>query len=247
MKLRHLLILGILLFMNGFVCTVLFLMVSREMARPVPTPTEVLTVPPTVQPTSTPARTPTTVPTPTNTRVPPPTYTPVVMPSTPTATATAAPPTPTSAPQTVTATATAIPATATPTATTPAASPTPTASPHQYSMLYIEYQPNCGITFIEGTVWGPGGTTQRRDARVKVWTAGWEITRVTPTDEAKGDGYYDVTLGAQGPRAGSWFVAVVDASGNPLSEVVPFDTDTVDCEPTGAGHQWVIVDFLANY
>ena len=243
MKLRHLLILGLLLFMNGFVCTVLFLMVSREMARPAPTPTEVATVEPTAQPTFTATSTPTEVSTPTDTPGPPATYTPVVVPHTPTSTNTAAPPTSTAPTGTQTSTATVTPtATSTP---TPTQTATHTLSP--YSKLYIEYLPNCGLTFVEGTVWEPDGVTQRSEVHVKVWTAGWEETRLTPTDAGKGDGYYDAILSAEGPRQGQWFVAVVDESGNPLSEVVPFDTNTVDCEPAGTGHQWVIVDFKANY
>jgi len=114
-------------------------------------------------------------------------------------------------------------------------------------MLYIQHLPNCGLTFIEGTVWDSDEVTQRSEVRVKVWTAGWEVTRVTPTDVGKGSGYYDVILSTQGPREGNWFVAVVDDDGNPLSEAVSFDTNTVDCEPGGTGHQWVIVDFKANY
>lgn len=114
-------------------------------------------------------------------------------------------------------------------------------------MKYIEYLPNCGLTFIEGTVWNPDGVTQRSDVRVKVWTAGWEVIRVTPTDAGKGPGYYDVILSTEGPREGNWFVAVVDANGNPLSDTVSFDTNTTNCEPGGTGHQWVIVDFKANY
>ncbi len=94
-------------------------------------------------------------------------------------------------------------------------------------------------------MWG-ADDEPRSGVRVKVWTAGWEVTRVTSTDPSKSNGYYDVIF-SQGPRAGNWFVAIVDANGNPLSETVPFDTDTSDCTPHGTGHQWVIIDFKANY
>ena len=152
---------------------------------------------------------------------------------TPTATATPRPPTPIPTPR---------PATPTP------RPPTPTPLPsYQYSMKYIEYWPNCGLTFVEGTVWKADGATQTRGARVKVWTAGWEVIRVTPTDPGKGDGYYDVIFSVEGPREGNWFAAVVDGNGNPLSETISFDTNTVDFWPNGTGHQWVIVDFQANY
>src|SRR4030042_1138738 len=51
MKLRQLVILGLLVFLNGFIFTVLLLMVSRELARPVATPTQLSTATPTVPPT----------------------------------------------------------------------------------------------------------------------------------------------------------------------------------------------------
>jgi tetratricopeptide (TPR) repeat protein len=149
--------------------------------------------------------------------------------------------TPTATPRPPTPTPTRRPATPTPKA------PTPTATPsYRYSLAYRQYFPNCGYTFLEGTVWSAGGAPTG-GVHVKVWTEGWEVTRVTPTDPAKSDGYYDVIFSVQGPRAGNWFVAVVDANGNPLSEAVPFDTNTVDCKPNGTGHQWVIIDFKANY
>lgn len=150
--------------------------------------------------------------------------------------------TPTATPKPPSATPTRLPATPTP------RPPTATATPsYRYSLLFREYLPNCGLTFVEGTVWNADGVTQTGGARVKVWTEGWEVTRVTPTDPAKGAGYYDAIFSVQEPREGNWFVVVVDGNGNPLSEVVPFDTNTVDCEPDGTGRQWVIIDFKATY
>ncbi len=148
--------------------------------------------------------------------------------------------TPTATPRPPAPTPTRRPATPTPRA------PTATATPsYRYALAYRQYFPNCGLTFLEGTVWGAGGAPVS-GVHVKVWTAGWEVTRVTSTDPGKSAGYYDVIF-SQGPRAGNWFVAVVDANGNPLSETVPFETDTIDCTPTGTGRQWVIIDFKANY
>ncbi len=149
---------------------------------------------------------------------------------TPTATPKPPPPTPTRRP-------------ATPTPRAPTATATPS---YRYSLGYRQYYPNCGITFLEGTVWGADGAPES-GVHVKVWTEGWEVTRVTSTDPAKSAGYYDVIFSVQGPRAGNWFVAVVDANGNPLSETVPFQTDTIDCRPKGTGRQWIIIDFKANY
>jgi hypothetical protein len=81
--------------------------------------------------------------------------------------------------------------------------------------------------------------------KVKVWTSGWEVIRETPTDPGR-PGYYDVILAPGGPREGAWFVAVVDDSGNLISEVVEVQTDLEDCTPSGNGRQWITVDFKHN-
>jgi hypothetical protein len=76
----------------------------------------------------------------------------------------------------------------------------------------------------------------------------WCAPLITPTDPTQGGvGYYDATLGAEGPRAGNWWVAVTDYDGNLISEKVYFQTDTRNCEPDGDGRQWVIIDFKKNY
>lgn len=189
MKLRYLLILGILVFLNGFVFTVLFLMGSREMASPVPTPTEILAGEPTVQPTftSTPvAPTPTNTPEPTSTGALEPTTTStlVVAPQTPTQTNTPAPPGSTPLPPTATPsqgapTATVPPPTVTP--TTPAAEPTstppPTATPTvegAWDFSYVEgsviAQPNCGSVYLHGKITGVGGEpVDGRTVRLRWW------------------------------------------------------------------------------
>ena len=72
---------------------------------------------------------------------------------------------------------------------------------------------------------------------------------ITGADPGKGPGYYAGILSreGEGPRKGDWFVAVIDANDNLVSERVHFDTDTVSCEPNGTGHQHVIVDFKKIY
>lgn len=84
---------------------------------------------------------------------------------------------------------------------------------------------------------------------LKVCVAGeqWCETVHTGQDPDKGDGYYSAILGAEGPRKGRWWVAVVDFEGQPLSERVYFETDTLNCEPYGVGHQWVTIDFVRKY
>ena len=74
----------------------------------------------------------------------------------------------------------------------------------------------------------------------------WCATLQTGQDPNKGAGYYIAILGPEGPRAGNWWVAVVDAQGRALSEAVRFQTDTHNCDPDGTGRQWVIIDFKRN-
>lgn len=180
MKLRYLLILGILVFLNGFVFTVLFLMGSREMARPVPTPTEIPSREPTMQPTftSTPVGpTPTNTPEPTSTGTLEPiaTNTLVVAPQTPTHTNTPVPPSSTPLPPTPTVP----PPTVTPTTpgTEPTSTPTPTPSPTaegDWDFVYVEgsviAQPNCGSVYLHGKITGVGGEpVDGRTVRLRWW------------------------------------------------------------------------------
>jgi len=88
-----------------------------------------------------------------------------------------------------------------------------------------------------------------RNVLLKVCVEGefWCETLGTGEDTTKGDGYFSAILGPEGPRAGNWWVAVVDAQGRALSQAVLFQTDTLDCDPDGTGRQWVIIDFKRNY
>lgn len=103
---------------------------------------------------------------------------------------------------------------------------------------------------VEGTVWASDLTNQVAGVRLRVCIAGeywcddrWQTGLTTPYDRNKGAGYYRVDLwGAR--KDGSWFVEVVAANGNPLSERVPFQTTA------GSGEndcQWVIIHFRKNY
>ena len=99
-------------------------------------------------------------------------------------------------------------------------------------------------------MWDVGGTAQLKGARVKVCIAdeSWcSDTKVTPSDPGRADGYFEFTLGAQGPREGDWYAVVVDANDRPVSEIARFKTDTADCTPKGSGRQRVIIDFLREY
>jgi hypothetical protein len=105
------------------------------------------------------------------------------------------------------------------------------------------------MTTIEGTVWGLNPGEQLGGVLLKVCVEGefWCGRLETGLDPDKGAGYYSGILDPDGPKAGRWWVAVVDAQGRPLSQAVMFQTDTRDCEPGGTGRQWVIIDFKKNY
>ena len=233
-------ILGLLLAMTMITvnCTCpLLSLVSRS---PTVTPTPTKTPRPSATATWTATFTPETEPSPTEALVPPDTPIPL---DTPTATHTQVPPTPTRRP-----------ATATPTRRPPTATPRPpTATPtiaYQYSMKGpIEYSADCPMTSLEGTVWDVGSANQEAWVLLKVCIEGeyWCATLRTGQNPDKGPGYFIAILGADGPRAGNWWVAVVDEQGRALSERVNFQTDTGDCNPGGSGRQLVIIDFKKNF
>jgi hypothetical protein len=113
----------------------------------------------------------------------------------------------------------------------------------------IEYEPDCDRTSLEGTVWDVGSGSQAPGVPLKVCVEGeyWCATLRTGQDRNKGAGYFIGILGAEGPRAGSWWVTVVDEQGRALSERVNFQTDTGACNPGGSGRQLVIIDFKKNF
>ncbi len=252
MKLRYLLILGMLVFLNAFVFTVLFLFVSREMARPAAslTATREAEIPPTF--TSTPvSSTPTNTPTPTATPQPAPTNTFVVIipsvtatstPGAATATLTPAPPTETAGP--VSPTSTSPPSSPTPT-TTATPTPTATSSTYQYESPGPWYENNCQTTWIEGTVWDLT-SFPKAGVKVRCWTYGQVLgEKTTPSDPSKSDGYYEFILHAQSgiPREVVVEVAIVDDSGNLLSPRIMAQTTASDCNNPN-GRQRVVVDFV---
>jgi hypothetical protein len=110
-----------------------------------------------------------------------------------------------------------------------------------------DYQSNCGLTFLEGTIWNADSTVAAKGVRVKVWNPwGWETVETTGKDPSKATGYYSVIFDSK-PKEGSWFVAVVDSAGNLISPTVAFETTAGPCASGSGGKQWVIVDFQRNY
>lgn len=138
------------------------------------------------------------------------------------------------------------PPAATPTVTnTPG--PTNTPNPYQFGAEQPVFQPNCGVTMVKGLVKTETGQPLN-GVTVRVWWdgAGPQQAYSLPsgTDPTKPNGYWDVIL-AEGPKAGKWYVNVVDReTGRQLSEVVTVNTDFGPCQPGGEGKQVVIVDFV---
>jgi hypothetical protein len=232
------LVIAIVMTMATISCTCPLLSLVAPPATVTPTPTKT----PRPSATSTWTATPTVEVQPSPTATPLPTDTPTLV-ATFTPTQTPIPPTATRRP--ATATATRPPASPTP------RSPTATATvSYQYSLYSpVEYLPDCAMTTLEGTVWGLNPPDQLGGVLLKVCVEGefWCGPLQTGQDPTKGAGYYSGVLDPDGPKAGNWWVAVVDAQGRPLSQAVLFQTDTEDCDPDGTGHQWVIIDFKRNY
>jgi hypothetical protein len=242
MKLRYLLILGILVFLNGFVFTVLLLMVSRELTHPAATPTIPATTKPVMQPTftSTPVGpTPTFTPEPTATDTPEPTATNTLVVGAPTPTNTTGP-TATSAPATNTptggaATSTTVPPTAT--ATTPAASatPKPTATPttpSSYEFKYaggMESAANCGTVYMKGSITGVGGEpVNGRTVRLRF--AGNETYKVSGEGEDAGAWGFAPLAPEHYHSPFTFLIDVVESEANPIPQ-----SDTVEIQFTDCG------------
>lgn len=248
MKLRYLLILGLLVFLNGFVFTVLFLMVSREAARPAPTPTETLTESPTMRPTFTPTPIP---PTPTNTPQPTatgrpeptPTNTLVVAPVTPTHTNTPAPATHTAAPPTATFTAEPAAETATPTPTASVSEPTSTSTPTMtptaegdWDFRYVQgsviAQPNCGTVYLKGKITGVGGEpVNGRTVRLR-W-ADNVAYRISGEGENAGEWGFAPLAPEHYHSPFTFLVDIVDSEANPVAQSDTAQIQFTHCDVAG--------------
>jgi hypothetical protein len=253
MKLRYLLILGVLVFLNGFVFTVLLLMVSREVAEPAPTPTMVVTTGPTLQPTFTstpvgPTPTFTVEPTATNTPEPTPTNTLVVEAPTATHTVALATPTATSPPATATATgATATSTTAPPTATSTTPAPTATATTAvSYEFRYaggMESAPNCGTVYMRGKITGVGG--EPVDGRtVRLRFAGNTTYKVSGDGEDPGVWGFAPLATEHYHSPFTFLIDVVESEGNPVPQSDTVEISFTDC---GVAGQFTNIVFAYNW
>jgi hypothetical protein len=239
MKLRHIVVLGLLVFLNGFIFTVLFLMFTQERTHRAATPTEVATVEPTAEPTftSTATHTPAEALPPTNTPEPTPTSTLVVPPSTATFTNTPVPPTPTPLP----ATATSTPGPPTPTSPPPSPTPTiptatPTTPPVSYDFMYVQgsmiQNPNCGTVYMQGKITGVGGEpVNGRTVRLRF--AGNEAYKESGVGEDPGawgfaplapNMYYSPFL---------FQIDIVESQANPVPQSDTVDIHYTSCDVAG--------------
>jgi hypothetical protein len=242
MKLRYVLILGILVFLNGFVFTVLLLMLSREMARPAATPTMATTVGPTFQPTftATPVGpSPTSIPeaTPTSEPEPMATSTLVIAPATATYTNTPIPPTATSAPPTATNTPGTPTATSAPPTATATSQPTATATtPTSYVFRYaggMQSAPNCGSVYMEGKITGVGGEgVNGRTVRLRF--AGNVVHRVSGED-GKPPGEWGFSPLAQENYHSpfTFLIDIVESQANPVPHSNTAEIQFTDCGTAG--------------
>jgi len=122
--------------------------------------------------------------------------------------------------------------------------PLPTRPSYAYRIANIEARPNCGTTYIKGTVYGADGS--RRDGiKVRLW-AGSEIVATETTNKSGVEpGLYTFILQQGGPRAGQWRVAIISDDGTILSEVANVETTQSPCKPETSGKQEIILDFQA--
>lgn len=248
MKLRHALIMGILVFLNGFVFTVLLLMLSRELAHRAATPTTVVTVGPTFQPTFTstpvgPPPTSTLAPTPTGVPEATATNTLVIGPPTVTHTRTPIPPTATTGPATPThtpggPTATSPPPTATP--TTPPSSPTsqPSATPTTPSSYEFKYAggmqsaPQCGTVYMKGKITGVGGEpVNGRTVRLRF--AGNEAYKVSGEGENPGEWGFSPLAPENIHSPFTFLIDIVSSQANPTPQSDTVTINFTDCSAAG--------------
>lgn len=127
---------------------------------------------------------------------------------------------------------------------TPAPPPPPTNTPAPaffYRAVVQACRPNAGITYIQGTVYH--GSTPQKGITVRF---SWQpdgapvADYVTGTDPNRS--VYTFILDPDKPRAGDWYVWVIDASGNRISEMAHVRT-TASSTEAGACQE-VIIDFV---
>ena len=251
-KLRYLLIVGVLVFLNGFVFTVLLLMLSRELSLPAAAPTEVSTPLPTMRPTFTSipvGPSPTSTPEPTATTPPEPTVTStlVVAPATATYTNTPVPPTATTAPATATHTPGGPTATSAPPTATATSEPAATATPTTQTSFEFRYAGgmqsavNCGTVYIKGSITGVGGEpVNGRTVRLRF--AGNEAFKVSGEGEDAGNWGFSPLASEHYHSPFTFLIDIVQSQANPVPQ-----SDTVEIKFTDCGVAGQFTNIVFQY
>lgn len=252
MKLRYLLIVGVLVFLNGFVFTVLLLMLSRELALTAATPTEVSTPLPTMRPTFTSipvGPSPTSTPEPTATTPPEPTVTStlVVAPATATYTNTPVPPTATTAPATATHTPGGPTATSAPPTATATSEPAATATSTTQTSFEFRYAggmqsaANCGTVYMKGSITGVGGeAVNGRTVRLRF--AGNEAFKVSGEGEDAGSWGFSPLASEHYHSPFTFLIDIVQSQANPVPQ-----SDTVEIKFTDCGVAGQFTNIVFQY
>ena len=252
MKPRNLLIVGVLVFLNGFVFTVLLLMLSRELSLPAAAPTEVSTPLPTMRPTFTSipvGPSPTSTPEPTATTPPEPTVTStlVVGPATATYTNTPVPPTATTAPATATHTPGGPTATSAPPTATATSEPAATATSTTQTSFEFRYAggmqsaANCGTVYIKGSITGVGGEpVNGRTVRLRF--AGNEAFKVSGEGEDAGSWGFSPLASEHYHSPFTFLIDIVQSQANPVPQ-----SDTVEIKFTDCGVAGQFTNIVFQY
>ncbi|HUX85805.1 MAG TPA: hypothetical protein VMW65_02285 [Chloroflexota bacterium] len=119
--------------------------------------------------------------------------------------------------------------------------PAPAAQNWPWHSTYVNTAPNCGTTYIRAFTRDANGNGVN-GMTLKSWNDYGNVY-IASTQNANGqDGHWDRVIGG-GPRAGTWYVELVDGSGNQASNVVTINF-TANCDPNqGAAIQEVEVEF----
>ncbi len=140
------------------------------------------------------------------------------------------------------ATETPIPPTATPTATqmatptetltvTPTATPTSTESPFEFNVAIVQScLPQAGGTWFDGKTYKNGEPTNGYRVVFSYEADGPHVTQPAISGPHEGylgwdTGYYSHIIAAARPRAGDWFVWIIDENGERISELANFTSD----------------------
>ena len=120
----------------------------------------------------------------------------------------------------------------------PTATATPVAPAWGWHSTTVQGFPNCGTTYLRGYVRDAGGNGVNGMA-IKSWND-WGNEHVAGSrNYQNSDGYWDRLIGS-GIRAGKWYVALVDGSGNIASDTVTINF-TDSC--ASGGVQQIEIEF----